>query len=578
MKPTLLALLLSFFTHTHAAAFPLIDRKTPSRMSTLSNHNNAQSPVKVSLPPLSSILLSPAESSLRNSFIESSTPHAPRFTSKTINIFDTSKMTKSNTMSSNPFPVPYSKQHTNIFNPQQTGNIGSCNANSSFNSASNSRTYSLPSIENLTSSPTLKKSLSYSNALTLPTPTNKLNQIPLTPLSLKKLPTLPLFNIHSTPNSSHLSSLPGKSNNNINANTSIISEIHDQSFIHSTPFKSTKNKDSMVLRDNDNSMILNKKKRTSSSVDESKSFAFISHSQETFLSNEPDIDNARLARRKRRRTSPTELAILKDEFKKGTTPNKQRRILIAQKVDMTEKAVQIWFQNRRQATRKTQFQNSKQYVVEINQDKSSILGNELGDDVLLDADDEVVSGDNDIESDTAVAPTTTAASKMEASKTDKSYPLKSNTGPISSPNASDSEENKENINPATKINSLPPRGIFSSVLNTKKAPKKTPLSDITNQQQAGQTFKFKSTNFGLIAHNSYTSRRQKPTMRLKLKFSNNTSNNSNSNVLNKNNNDSAIPDALSTIANQANVEKPSTTNILKHQSLVILSDATHSSN
>lgn len=94
----------------------------------------------------------------------------------------------------------------------------------------------------------------------------------------------------------------------------------------------------------------NLKKRKASAED--KGFAFISHSQETFLSNEPDIDNARLARRKRRRTSPNELAILKNEFKLCSTPNKEKRIEIANRVDMTEKAVQIWFQNRRQALRK----------------------------------------------------------------------------------------------------------------------------------------------------------------------------------------------------------------------------------
>lgn len=83
-----------------------------------------------------------------------------------------------------------------------------------------------------------------------------------------------------------------------------------------------------------------------------KSYAFISHSPVTFPSQEPSIDNAPLARRKRRRTSPNELSILNNEFEIGQTPNKLRRLEIAEKVSMTEKAVQIWFQNKRQSLRK----------------------------------------------------------------------------------------------------------------------------------------------------------------------------------------------------------------------------------
>lgn len=83
-----------------------------------------------------------------------------------------------------------------------------------------------------------------------------------------------------------------------------------------------------------------------------RAFAFISHSPATYPSQEPSIDNAPLARRKRRRTSPHELAILNKEFMAGSTPNKLRRIEIALAVSMSEKAVQIWFQNKRQALRK----------------------------------------------------------------------------------------------------------------------------------------------------------------------------------------------------------------------------------
>lgn len=85
---------------------------------------------------------------------------------------------------------------------------------------------------------------------------------------------------------------------------------------------------------------------------EKRSYAFISHSPSTYPTQEPSIDNAQLARRKRRRTTPKELAILHEEFEQGSTPNRARREEIASKVDMTEKAVQIWFQNRRQTLRR----------------------------------------------------------------------------------------------------------------------------------------------------------------------------------------------------------------------------------
>lgn len=82
--------------------------------------------------------------------------------------------------------------------------------------------------------------------------------------------------------------------------------------------------------------------------------AFISHSPATFPHQNMLTDNANWARRKRRRTSPMELTILESEFKKCYKPTKMAREEIALKVGMTEKAVQIWFQNRRQSQRKQQ--------------------------------------------------------------------------------------------------------------------------------------------------------------------------------------------------------------------------------
>ncbi|CAI5760210.1 unnamed protein product [Candida verbasci] len=123
-----------------------------------------------------------------------------------------------------------------------------------------------------------------------------------------------------------------------------------------TSISSSKNVD-YSLDEADTSIIESRKSKSNNSssiklesVD--KAYAFISHSPATFPSQEPSIDNAPLARRKRRRTSIQELNILNKEFKLGTTPNKMRRFEIAKKVSMTEKAVQIWFQNKRQSLRK----------------------------------------------------------------------------------------------------------------------------------------------------------------------------------------------------------------------------------
>ncbi|GMM29142.1 Yox1 protein [Martiniozyma asiatica (nom. inval.)] len=119
--------------------------------------------------------------------------------------------------------------------------------------------------------------------------------------------------------------------------------------------------------------IENLPRKRKSSSDSEKTFAFISHTSTSFLSNEPSIDNAQLARRKRRRTSPTELKVLTEEFEKGDTPNRQRRQQIAQKVHMNEKAIQIWFQNKRQAIKRVQVQVQVQATLENQEEKNNFI-------------------------------------------------------------------------------------------------------------------------------------------------------------------------------------------------------------
>lgn len=103
-------------------------------------------------------------------------------------------------------------------------------------------------------------------------------------------------------------------------------------------------------------------------ISQTKMYAFISHSPQTYPSNEPNIDNMPLARRKRRRTLVSELGILQGYFNMCKTPTRNMRLEIAQKVNMDEKSVQIWFQNRRQSMRRGE-RGIKQVTVipEVNQ-------------------------------------------------------------------------------------------------------------------------------------------------------------------------------------------------------------------
>ncbi|KFY31079.1 hypothetical protein V493_01443 [Pseudogymnoascus sp. VKM F-4281 (FW-2241)] len=82
-------------------------------------------------------------------------------------------------------------------------------------------------------------------------------------------------------------------------------------------------------------------------------FPFLVHSQESVTNGgPPEVDNGRLARQKRRRTSPEDQATLEAEYKRNPKPDKTARLEIVKSVALGEKEVQIWFQNRRQNTRR----------------------------------------------------------------------------------------------------------------------------------------------------------------------------------------------------------------------------------
>ncbi|KAF2154057.1 hypothetical protein K461DRAFT_292734 [Myriangium duriaei CBS 260.36] len=81
--------------------------------------------------------------------------------------------------------------------------------------------------------------------------------------------------------------------------------------------------------------------------------AFIVHDPATLTNNlPPNVDNKPLARQKRRRTSPEDQIILEREYQRNSKPDKAARMAIVERVALGEKEVQIWFQNRRQASRR----------------------------------------------------------------------------------------------------------------------------------------------------------------------------------------------------------------------------------
>lgn len=58
--------------------------------------------------------------------------------------------------------------------------------------------------------------------------------------------------------------------------------------------------------------------------------------------------------KRRRRTTKEQKLILKEAFQQNKAPTKEERLKLAEKCNMSEKAIQVWFQNQRQYIRKEQ--------------------------------------------------------------------------------------------------------------------------------------------------------------------------------------------------------------------------------
>ncbi|GAA6060537.1 hypothetical protein JCM10212_006901 [Sporobolomyces blumeae] len=81
------------------------------------------------------------------------------------------------------------------------------------------------------------------------------------------------------------------------------------------------------------------------------------------ISHATRIDSAGTAEnplipKRRRRTTPAELAILEDEFRLNQRPDQGERAKIAQRLGMTSRAIQVWYQNRRQKEKKESSSNA----------------------------------------------------------------------------------------------------------------------------------------------------------------------------------------------------------------------------
>ncbi|CAB4478883.1 uncharacterized protein OCT59_025992 [Rhizophagus irregularis] len=73
--------------------------------------------------------------------------------------------------------------------------------------------------------------------------------------------------------------------------------------------------------------------------------------------------------KKRIRTTPEQLALLEDTFKTNPSPNSKIREAIAEKLNMSERSIQVWFQNRRAKMKTMQ---KRTYLIISNNDKISV--------------------------------------------------------------------------------------------------------------------------------------------------------------------------------------------------------------
>ncbi|KAG1132470.1 hypothetical protein G6F37_013407 [Rhizopus arrhizus] len=78
------------------------------------------------------------------------------------------------------------------------------------------------------------------------------------------------------------------------------------------------------------------------------------------MNNASDDTNVIQMKPKRKRTSPEQFSLLSESFNKTDTPNYDLREKLAKQLDMTNREVQVWFQNRRAKVNRLRLQQQQQ--------------------------------------------------------------------------------------------------------------------------------------------------------------------------------------------------------------------------
>ncbi|CAE6456675.1 unnamed protein product [Rhizoctonia solani] len=92
----------------------------------------------------------------------------------------------------------------------------------------------------------------------------------------------------------------------------------------------------------------------SSRIPRADSTAHISHSGHYDATNSHSPEELSETKPKRRRANAAQLQLLNDTYTRTMFPTTEERADIARRINMTPRQVQIWFQNRRQASRQSQ--------------------------------------------------------------------------------------------------------------------------------------------------------------------------------------------------------------------------------
>ncbi|OZJ05079.1 hypothetical protein BZG36_02087 [Bifiguratus adelaidae] len=116
-------------------------------------------------------------------------------------------------------------------------------------------------------------------------------------------------------------------------------------------------------------------RQTAHQEDAKKAEEDCAQQRESSGSGERDESCASLASKKRTRATPEQLAILEHTFSYNTSPNAKMREQLSKQLGMTERSIQIWFQNRRAKVKSIQ---KKANLVHQEQMRAQYMARHLG--------------------------------------------------------------------------------------------------------------------------------------------------------------------------------------------------------